>query len=86
MKSKEGTKNLTSQPAINLDELATALGQSGKLGAIARIPLPILRKQLETAFYTELLVQYGGNRTKAARAIGSHRNTILNRLKSATSR
>lgn len=65
----------------DIQELAEALETSGKLGAVARIPLPILRKQLERAFYTELLVQHGGNRTKAARAVGTHRNTILNQIR-----
>ena len=46
------------------------------------IGLPLALREFERKFLEVILHRYGGNRTRAARALGVHRNTLANKLQS----
>lgn len=50
----------------NLDDLLIASRFTGTVGASLKVPLCELRRQVDTAFYTQLLAENDGNLCRAA--------------------
>ncbi len=47
---------------------------------VQEIPLPVAAREFEKKFLQVILRRCGGNRTRAARLLGIHRNTLANKI------
>jgi DNA-binding protein Fis len=47
---------------------------------VQEIPLPAAAREFEKKFLQAILRRCGGNRTRAARLLGIHRNTLANKI------
>ena len=77
---------LATRPVVHLDDLPVDLAihevnqRAGGDGELASLPLHEARERFEQAYVLRVLERENGNRSRAARLLGIHRNTLLARL------
>lgn len=70
---------MTSQPVVrDIQELADTIESAARLVVSLEIPVNEASRLFKRALYNSLLVSYSGNKSRAMRHCGVHRNTLGN--------